>query len=30
MRMAIGADRPFVGHILDVPKVGGAYVSVKN
>jgi pilus assembly protein CpaC len=30
MRMAIGANRPYAGHILDVPKTGGAYVSVKN
>jgi pilus assembly protein CpaC len=30
MRMAVGANRPFVGHVLDLPKPGGAYVSVRN
>jgi pilus assembly protein CpaC len=30
-RVAIGAlNRPYVGHVLDLPKNGGAYVSVKD
>jgi pilus assembly protein CpaC len=30
-RLAIGAtNRPFVGHILDLPRTGGVYVSAKN
>ncbi|HEX4041981.1 MAG TPA: type II and III secretion system protein family protein [Xanthobacteraceae bacterium] len=30
-RLAIGAlNRPYVGHILDLPKNGGVYVSVKD
>ena len=30
-RLAIGAlNRPYVGHILDLPKSGGVYVSVKD
>jgi pilus assembly protein CpaC len=30
-RLAVGAlNRPYVGHILDLPKNGGVYVSVKN
>jgi pilus assembly protein CpaC len=31
-RDAVGAlsNRQFIGHILDLPKKGGAYVSVKN
>ena len=30
-RLAIGAiNRPFVGHILDLPRTGGAYVSARN
>jgi pilus assembly protein CpaC len=30
-RLAVGAlNRPYVGHILDLPKNGGAYVSAKN
>ena len=31
VRMAAGAlNRPYVGHILDLPKKGGVYVSVKD
>jgi pilus assembly protein CpaC len=31
VRLAAGAvNRPFVGHILDLPKKGGVYVSVKD
>ena len=29
-RMASGAVRPMIGHILDLPKKGGVIVSVKN
>ncbi len=30
-RLAVGAiNRPYVGHILDLPKNGGVYVSVKD
>ena len=30
-RLAIGAiNRPFVGHILDLPRTGGVYVSARN
>jgi hypothetical protein len=30
-RLAVGAlNRPYVGHILDLPKKGGFYVSVKD
>jgi pilus assembly protein CpaC len=30
-RLAVGAmDRPYVGHILDLPNRGGAYVSAKD
>ncbi|MGB7102946.1 MAG: type II and III secretion system protein family protein [Xanthobacteraceae bacterium] len=30
-RLAIGAaNRPYVGHILDLPRTGGAYVSARN
>jgi len=30
-RLAIGAlNRPYVGHVLDLPKNGGVYVSVKD
>jgi pilus assembly protein CpaC len=30
-RLAVGsATRPYVGHVLDLPKNGGAYVSVKD
>ncbi|MGC1777274.1 MAG: type II and III secretion system protein family protein, partial [Xanthobacteraceae bacterium] len=30
-RLAFGAlNRPYVGHILDLPKNGGVYVSVKD
>ena len=31
VRLAAGAlNRPYVGHVLDLPKKGGAYVSVKD
>jgi pilus assembly protein CpaC len=30
-RLAVGSlNRPYVGHVLDLPKNGGAYVSVKD
>ena len=30
-RLAVGAiNRPYVGHVLDLPKQGGFYVSVKD
>jgi pilus assembly protein CpaC len=30
-RLAVGAlNRPYVGHVLDLPKKGGIYVSAKN
>ena len=30
-RLAVGSlNRPYVGHVLDQPKNGGAYVSVKD
>jgi pilus assembly protein CpaC len=30
-RLAVGAvNRPYVGHVLDLPKNGGVYVSVKD
>ncbi len=30
-RLAVGAlNRPYVGHILDLPKNGGVYVSAKD
>jgi hypothetical protein len=30
-RLAIGAaNRPYVGHILDLPRTGGVYVSARN
>ena len=30
-RLAVGAlNRPYVGHVLDLPKKGGVYVSVKD
>ena len=30
-RLAVGAlNRPYVGHILDLPKIGGAYVTARD